>query len=131
MDIIAETSFCNMENPFFVIEQRLCRIEGLIANLDLRLGEIKPSKKPDRVSEYLDTVQVSELAKVKLTTIYAYNTRGTIPIFSDETPIIYKRDEIIEWLENGKKLTPRLAKLMEGRKMVKRSTGGHSNDTQF
>ena len=119
-----------MENPFIVIEQRLCRIEGLIANLDSRLGNIKPIKTPDRVPEYLDTAQVSELAKVKLTTIYAYNTRGTIPIFSDETPIIYKREEIIEWLENGKRLTPRLAKLMEERKMIKRNPTDHSNAAQ-
>lgn len=109
-----------MENPFINLSQRLEKIEDLIVNLDnsfrkLGLSELKTKREP----EFLDAIEVAELAKVKLTTIYAYNTRGTIPIYSSETPIIYKRDEVIEWLGNGKRLTPRLVELMQLRKMVK------------
>ncbi len=109
-----------MENPFITLSQRLEKIEDLIVNLDnsfrkLGLSEMKTKREP----EFLDAIEVAELAKVKLTTIYAYNTRGTIPIYSSETPIIYKRDEVIEWLGNGKRLTPRLVEIMQLRKMVK------------
>ncbi|HLS36832.1 MAG TPA: helix-turn-helix domain-containing protein [Sphingobacterium bovisgrunnientis] len=110
-----------MDNPFITLSQRLEKIEDLIINLEnsfrkLNLSEMKTNREP----EFLDATQVAELAKVKLTTIYAYNTRGTIPIYSSETPIIYKREEIIEWLEHGKQLTDRLVKLMDERKSVKK-----------
>src|SRR5690606_24493053 len=111
----------NMENPFMSLEKRLLRIEGLIHNLDQNFLKSKLSvDRSERLSEYMDAQQVAELARVKLTTIYAYNTRNTIPIYSFETPIIYKRDEIIEWLGNGKQLTPRLQKLMEERRLIKK-----------
>jgi len=110
-----------MENPFMSLEKRLLRIEGLIHNLDQNFLKSKLSvDRSERLSEYMDAQQVADLARVKLTTIYAYNTRNTIPIYSFETPIIYKRDEIIEWLGNGKQLTPRLQKLMEERRLIKK-----------
>lgn len=110
-----------MENPFITLSQRLEKIEDLIINLDnsfrkLSLTEMKINREP----EFLDALEVAKLAKVKLTTIYAYNTRGTIPIYSSETPIIYKRDEIVEWLGHGKRLTDRLVKLMDERKLMKK-----------
>lgn len=109
------------QNPFLFLEQRLSRIEDLIGNLNQTFAKLYiDGIREDREPEFIDAVEVSTIAKVKLNTIYAYNTRGTIPIYSSETPIIYKRDEIIEWLGNGKKLTPRLEKLMEERKLIKK-----------
>lgn len=72
------------------------------------------------LSEFMDTNEVAELAHVELTTIYAYNSRGSIPVYSSETPLIYKREEILEWLANNKKLTPKLQKQMEERKLLKK-----------
>jgi len=113
--------FAIMENPFLFLEKRLNYIEDLILNLDRNFGKLKLTEtKSERESEYMDATEVSQLARVKLSTVYAYNTRGTIPIYSSETPIIYRRDEIIEWLGNGKKLTPRLEKLMEERRLIKK-----------
>lgn len=113
--------FAIMENPFLFLEKRLNQIEDLILNLDRNFGKLKLTEtKSERASEYMDATEVAELARVKLSTVYAYNTRGTIPIWSSETPIIYRRDEIIEWLANGKRLTDRLVKLMEERKLVKK-----------
>lgn len=110
-----------MENPFLFLEKRLNHIEDLILNLDRNFGKLKLTEaKSERESEYMDVTEVAQLARVKLTTVYAYNTRGTIPIWNSETPIIYRRDEIIEWLANGKKLTDRLLKIMEERKVVKK-----------
>lgn len=111
----------NRQNPFLFIEQRLNRIEDLMGNLHQSFSKLQlDGLREDRKAEFIDCVEVSTIAKVKLTTIYAYNTRGTIPIYSSEKPIIYKRDEIIEWLSNGKRLTPRLQKLMEERKLLKK-----------
>src|SRR5690606_37791794 len=113
-----------MENPFLFLEKRLNHIEDLILNLDRNFGKLKLTEtKSERESEYMDATEVAQLARVKLTTVYAYNTRGTIPIWNSETPIIYRRDEIIEWLANGKKLTDRLLKIMEERKLVKSKAG--------
>lgn len=111
----------NIQNPFYSLEQKLNRIEDLVGKLGqtfskLHLVGVQDKREP----EFIDAVGVSTIAKVKLTTVYAYNTRGTIPIYSSETPIIYRRDEIIEWLGNGKKLTPRLEKIMEERKLLKK-----------
>lgn len=110
-----------MNNPFTTLEQKLEHIENMILNMQKNFGKIQLDEtKSNREPEFIDAVEVSTIAKVKLNTIYAYNTRGTIPIYSSETPIIYRRDEIIEWLGNGKKLTPRLEKLMEERKLIKK-----------
>lgn len=110
-----------MENPFTSLEKRLTHLENLIINLDRNFGKLKLTQdRSERTSEYMDAVEVAQLAKVKLTTIYAYNTRGTIPVYSSETPLLYKRDEIIEWLANGKRLTDRLVKIMQERKLVKK-----------
>lgn len=119
--LCVKSKFIIMENPFISLEKRLVHIEGLIYGLDQRFLKLRLSEdRSTRLSEYMDAQQVADLARVKLNTIYAYNTRNTIPVYSFETPIIYKRDEIIEWLGNGKRLTPRLEKLMEERRLVKK-----------
>lgn len=110
-----------MENPFLYLEQRLSQIENLLINLERNFGGTqKTESKSNQESEILDALEVAKLAKVKLNTIYSYNTKGVIPIWSSETPILYKRDEIMEWLANGKKLTPRLFELMQSRKLIKK-----------
>ena len=111
----------NTLNPFAVINLKLTQIENSIDKLNQALSKIRLDiARDEREPEFINAEEVSDIAKVKLTTIYAYNTRGTIPIYSTETPIIYRRDEIIEWLGNGKKLTPRLEQIMEKRRLIKK-----------
>src|SRR5690606_19491991 len=103
-----------MENPFLFLEKRLNHIEDLILNLDRNFGKLHLTEaKSERESEYMDATEVAKLARVKLITVYRYNTRGTISIWYAETHLINRRDEIIEWLANGKKLNDRHLKIME------------------
>jgi predicted DNA-binding transcriptional regulator AlpA len=113
-----------MENPFNLLEQRLSHIEKILLNIEQVYSKPKKNIYEDYIgnspNDLLSVAEVASLIHVKETTIYSYNTKGSIPIFSSETPIIYKRDEIFEWLANNKKLTPRLIKLMEERRIIKK-----------
>jgi len=100
-----------MENPFTTLDQRLSHIERILLTIQQDFQDEKTAVNSSAtLSEFMDTKEVAELARVELTTIYAYNSRGSIPVYSSETPLIYKREEILEWLANNKKLTPKLQK---------------------
>lgn len=119
--ILQKQILCNMENPFITLDQRLSHIEQILLNMQQNFHHVKEAVNSNpTVSEFMDTTEVAELARVELTTIYSYNSRGSIPIYSSETPLIYKREEILEWLANNKKLTPKLQKQMEERKLMKK-----------
>ena len=110
-----------MENPFITLDQRLSQIERILVNMQQNFRNGKEPVNPNAtLSDYMDAKEVADLARVELTTIYAYNSRGSIPIYSSETPLIYKREEILEWLANNKRLTPNLQKKMEERKLLKK-----------
>lgn len=110
-----------MENPFITLDKRLSHIEQILLNMQQKNQVEKRASTPTvTLSEFMDAKEVAEFARVELTTIYAYNSRGSIPVYSSETPLIYKRDEILEWLANNKKLTPKLQKQMEERKLLKK-----------
>lgn len=110
-----------MENPFNSLDQRLSQIERLLLTIQQNFRHQNEVVNPGAsLSEFMDAKEVAELARVELTTIYAYNSRGSIPIYSSETPLIYRREEILEWLANNKKLTPKLQKQMENRNLLKK-----------
>ena len=55
--------------------------------------------------------EVSEMLKVKKTTLYSWVSQGTIPSFKLNGIIRFDMDEIEEWVKSSKSKTPELPRL--------------------
>jgi excisionase family DNA binding protein len=85
-----------MENPFELILQRLDQIELLIKDLN-------NSKKEE--NKLLNIKEVAELLKVTVPTIYGYTHKNSIPYMKKGKKIYFYKNEIDEWLREGKNNT--------------------------
>ena len=65
------------------------------------LKEIKefPSKS---LSDILDIQQAAEFLKKKITTLYEMTSKKTIPHFKKGNKLYFKREELEQWLSEGK-----------------------------
>ena len=89
-----------IDNPFTVIIERLRAIEEKISVL-LELNQ-KDYPKPD---ELLDIQQVANLINESVSSVYVRTSKRTIPFYKRGKRLIFKRSDIMEWIESGKKKT--------------------------
>jgi hypothetical protein len=85
-------------NPFTEIDQRLQRIESLLSRMKAPTVQIA-NPNPDMV----DIVGASKILMTPVTTIYKKIRQ--IPHFRHGRNLIFKRDELIEWLNSHRQKT--------------------------
>lgn len=62
-------------------------------------------KPPEKEKELLTIGEASELLMLSKSTLYQLNIRGKIPYFKKGKRVIYKRSELLDWLNQGKRMT--------------------------
>lgn len=62
-------------------------------------------KPPEKEKELLTISEASELLMLSKSTLYQLNIRGKIPYFKKGKRVIYKRSELLDWLNQGKRMT--------------------------
>jgi excisionase family DNA binding protein len=89
-----------MNNPFELIEARLCSIENLILDLKHKPQKVEPANHP----EQLFTIQkASEFLNLSVPTIYGKVSRDEIPYMKRGKRLYFSPTELMDYLKGGRK----------------------------
>jgi excisionase family DNA binding protein len=96
----------NNTNLFEALELLIQEVVDLKANM----GSLRPStpETPEAetsraVNEMIDIDEVCRITMKARPTIYRLTSRGEIPCYKSGKKLYFFRDEIIDWIRNGKK----------------------------
>lgn len=92
-----------MNNPFEIIESRLCNIENLI--LDLKHPTMQKSSLSQEDEDPKNIDEIVQLTGYKKKTLYGYCQNNTIPHHKKNGTLFFFKVEIIEWIQSGKQKT--------------------------
>ena len=70
--------------------------------------EFRPSNFPVQREDRNDLVDIQEasvITKLAVPTIYAKTSKNLIPFFKNNKKLMFKRSELIKWIESGRKKT--------------------------
>lgn len=91
-----------MNNPFELLESRLCNIESLI--LDLKHNSKEEIQENDE-DTFLTVKQASDFLKISVATTYSKVSRRELPVMKRGKRLYFSKTELIGYLKQGKKLT--------------------------
>ncbi len=92
-----------MENPFDFILARLDRIEKIL--LEIRDAPIVETQITAGTKELMKIEEVAEYLYLKKQTIYGFTSRRKIPYIKIGRRVYFKRSEIDEFLNKGRRKT--------------------------
>ena len=90
-----------MNNPFSPIVEKLENIEKSLNGLHSILNASEKSGN----DEFLNVQQVAELIEESVPSIYTRTSHRTIPYYKKGKRLLFKKSEILKWIETGKKRT--------------------------
>jgi excisionase family DNA binding protein len=90
-----------MNNPFAPIFEKLENIEKSLNGLYTVLETNRTTNK----EEFLNVSQVADLIEESVASIYTRTSNRTIPFYKKGKRLLFKKAEIIKWIETGKKKT--------------------------
>lgn len=91
-----------MTNPFEILEERLIRIENLLADLKLTIQKQNTQKEAE---ELLTVKQAAALLNIALPTLYGYTSRMEIPVSKKGKRLYFSKRELLEWVKEGRQKT--------------------------
>lgn len=98
-----------MINPFESIEARLSNIEELL--LDLK--HPAPKVEAEQV-DFLDVNGAAEFLKLTVPTVYSKVSRGELPVMKQGKKLYFDRDELANYVKEGRRITNREAEQKAG-----------------
>lgn len=90
-----------MENPFISIIERL-------EDLDVKLSRLLQAQEIHGLYRSDELMNISEVAKFldeSVQSIYSRTSRRTIPFYKKGKKLLFKKTEILDWLDDQKKKT--------------------------
>lgn len=99
---VNQTTFIDMSNPFEILEERLIRIEHLLADLKLTIQKQNAQKEAE---ELLTAKQAAALLNIALPTLYGYTSRMEIPVSKKGKRLYFSKKELLEWVKEGRQKT--------------------------
>lgn len=91
-----------MNNPFEVLEARLSNIENLILEVKNQTKQSDPANEQD---EFLTIPQAAKLLHLSVPTMYGKTHRNQIPFMKRGKRVLFSKKQLIEYIEQGRKLT--------------------------
>jgi excisionase family DNA binding protein len=91
-----------MINPFEPIEGKL---NSIISMLNDFIYSSEPQKVIEPNDELLTVEQAADFLKLKKTTVYSLISKGDIPVMKRSKRCYFTKDELIEYLKQGRKKT--------------------------
>ena len=89
-----------MNNPFDLIEARLCTIESLILDLKHKPHKVESTKQPEQL---LTVQQAAQFLNLSVPTIYSKASKGELPVMKRSKRLYFSSTELIEYLKEGRK----------------------------
>lgn len=100
--ICSKLNYCNMTNPFELLESRLSNIESIL--LDLKhTPTVQPVFQPDPEPLIYGIKGLAEFLKVSIPTAQKIKSSGRVPYSQAERTIIFRKDEVLNALSNKSK----------------------------
>ena len=90
-----------MNNPFEEIEVRLSNIENLLLDLKHQSKQVST----DQTEQLLTVQQVAEMLGLAVPTLYGFTHRNEIPFNKKGKRLIFLKQEIIDWIKEGRRKT--------------------------
>ena len=90
-----------MNNPFTPILDKLENIEKSIKGLQSSM-QLKNSNDNN---EFMNVQQVADFIEESVASIYTRTSSRTIPFYKKGKRLLFKKAEILEWIESSKKKT--------------------------
>ena len=90
-----------MNNPFAEIEVRLSNIENLLLDLKHQPKQVST----DQTEQLLTVQQVAEMLGLTVPTLYGFTHRNEIPFNKKGKRLIFLKQEIINWVKEGRRKT--------------------------
>jgi excisionase family DNA binding protein len=87
-----------MENPFEILNRKLDRI---IVLLEQRWSVKVPEKTPGE-KDIMDIEETAVYLGCSRQTIYGYTSRRTIPHFKMHKRVMFRKQELIDWITEGR-----------------------------
>jgi excisionase family DNA binding protein len=87
-----------MNNPFEVIEARLCSIENLILDLKHNPQLAETTNQPER---YFTIQEAAEFLSLTVSTMYSKVSMGELPVMKRGKRLYFSRAELLEYLKDG------------------------------
>lgn len=94
---MAELTFSQMSNLVYQVNAKLDRV--------LEALDASASDRTNPAPEYLTLPQAAELLNRSPSTIYGLINRKEIPHLKNGKRLSFKRSELVEWLESGRRKT--------------------------
>ena len=89
-----------MNNPFEVIEARLCSIENLILDLKHQPKQDETTETPEQL---LSVQEAAQFLNLKVPTIYSKSSKGELPVMKRGKRLYFSSTELMEYLKEGRK----------------------------
>lgn len=86
-------------NPFEEILDRLDRLEALVINL-----KSNPVQQEHQKKSYLNVKEASEFIGLSVQSVYRMSSQGKIPCLRKHKKLLFIPDELISWLNSGRKI---------------------------
>ncbi len=89
-----------MNNPFELIEARLCSIENLILDLKHNPQTVEPIEQPEQL---LTIQEAAEFLSLTVPTLYSKVSKGELPVMKRSKRLYFSRTELMNYLKDGRK----------------------------
>ena len=115
---------------FEAMPQAIANLTAEVKQLKEMLGQILEKDRPADIEDMIDIDEACAILNLKKSTIYAKVQNGEIPHYRPGKKLLFKRGELIEWMETGRRKTTEqtkedlIAKMQEGQRRKPRNNWG-------
>lgn len=109
-------SFDQLPEAVLQLHEKLNNIEQILLNQE------KAQPQEDQI---LNIQQAAELIKLSVPTIYGLVQRSAIPVSKQGKRLYFSKDELINWIKQGRKKTAQEIEAEADAFIANRKTGGH------
>ena len=91
-----------MNNPFEVINTRLCNIENLILDIKHKSRSLENNDTKERL---LSVQGAAKFLNLTVPTIYSKVSKGELPVMKRGKRLYFSTDELLAYIKEGRKAT--------------------------
>lgn len=88
-----------MANPFEYMRERFDRLESMILDIAAR-----PQPEHREEPAYMSVTEAARFINLSVQSVYNLTHKGEIPCIRRRKNLLFRRDELTVWLEQGRKI---------------------------
>lgn len=115
---------------FEAMPQAIANLTAEVKQLKEMLGQILEKDRPADIEDMIDIDEACAILNLQKSTVYSKVQNNQIPHYRPGKKLLFKRGELIEWMENSRRKTTAqtkedlIAKMQEGQRRKPRNNWG-------